>query len=470
MRRFRVYVSGIRFKIVTDCNALALALKKKDINPRIGRWILELLEFDYITEHRPNTKMNHVDALSRLPTDVLVIEDNSFELNLSLSQSHDKKLRELREELQKAEDAHFEMRNGIVYRKRDKDLLFYVPQAMKSHVLNKYHDQMGHLGTEKTLETILKSHWFPCMKQKVKNYISNCLKCIAFSPSTGKKEGYLHSIPKGQIPFETYHIDHYGPIDKDRLVKRYLLVVIDAFTKFTKLYPTKTTATNEVINNLTSHFHNYSRPRIIISDRGTAFTSNEFQEFCREKDIQHIRIATISPKANGQVERTNRVLGPMISKLINNDEKIYWYKVITDIEFALNNTVHKTTGETPSRLLFGIDQKGKIIDRISEYIENTINNDNDRDLKNLRDRAARKIEKSQKYNKEYFDKKRKSARAYKIDDYVMIRNIDTTKGASHKIIPEFKGPYKIARILRNDRYVVKDVENHQVTNKPYKGT
>jgi len=64
LRRFRVYVNGIKFKIVTDCNALALALKRKDINPRIGRWILELLEFDYITEHRPGTKMNHVDALS----------------------------------------------------------------------------------------------------------------------------------------------------------------------------------------------------------------------------------------------------------------------------------------------------------------------------------------------------------------------------------------------------------------------
>ena len=469
LRRFRVYVSGIRFKIITDCNALALALKKKDINPKIGRWILELLNYDYITEHRPGSKMSHVDALSRLPIDVLVIEDNSFELNLSLSQSRDKKLCELREILIQGEDAHFEMRNGIIYKKHDKDLLFYVPQAMEFQVLNKYHDQMGHLGIEKTFETILKSYWFPCMKQKIKNYISNCLKCIAFSPLTGKKEGYLHSIPKGQIPFETYHIDHYGPIDKDRLTKRYLLVVVDAFSKFTKLYPTKSTTTNEVINNLTLHFCNYSRPRIIISDRGTAFTSGEFQEFCKENDIQHVRIATFSPKANGQVERTNRVLGPMISKLIDNDEKKYWYKIISDIEFAINNSVHKTTNETPSKLLFGINQKGKIIDKIREYLENTVN-ENDRDLKSIRERAAKRIEKSQKYNKEYFDKKRKKANVYKIDDYVMIRNIDTTKGVSQKIIPEFKGPYKISKVLRNDRYVVKDIENYQVTNKPYQGT
>lgn len=142
-----------------------------------------------------------------------------------------------------------------------------------------------------------------------------------FSSLAGKKEGYLNCIPKGQAPFEVYHVDHYGPIDKERLSKRYLLVVIDSFTKFTKLYPTKTTAANEVISHMQIHFGNYSRPSVIISDRGTAFTSGEFKMFCQENNIQHICTATHSPKANGQVEHTNRMLGPMISKLTDNGEK-----------------------------------------------------------------------------------------------------------------------------------------------------
>lgn len=158
----------------------------------------------------------------------------------------------------------------------------------------------------------------------------------------------------------------------------------------------------------------------------------------------------------------------MISKFINNDEKIYRYKILTDIEFAINNSTHKPTGEISS-LLFEIDQKGKIVNKIREYLESTIKNNNNHDLKNLRDRAAKKIEKSYKYNKEYFDKKRKQAHTYKIGNYVMVKNIDNTKNASHKIVPEFKGPYKIARILRNDRYVINDIENHQITSKPYEG-
>jgi len=40
IKRFRVYLQGIKFKIVTDCNSVAMTLAKKDINPRIARWAL----------------------------------------------------------------------------------------------------------------------------------------------------------------------------------------------------------------------------------------------------------------------------------------------------------------------------------------------------------------------------------------------------------------------------------------------
>ena len=65
------------------------------------------------------------------------------------------------------------MRNGLVYRKKNNDLLFYVPQSMENNILFKYHDQMGHLGVEKTMEVILKNYWFSDLKSKVRAHISN---------------------------------------------------------------------------------------------------------------------------------------------------------------------------------------------------------------------------------------------------------------------------------------------------------
>lgn len=65
----------------------------------------------------------------------------------------------------------------------------------------------------------------------------------------------------------------------------------------------------------------------------------------------------------------------------------------------------------------------------------------------------------------------------------MILNIDITKGLSQKLVPKFKGPYKVDKVLRNNRYVIKDIGkdidkgqvrdkgyNHQLTSRPYEGT
>ena len=45
----------------------------------------------------------------------------------------------------------------------------------------------------------------------------------------------------------------------------------------------------------------------------------------------------------------------------------------------------------------------------------------------------------------------------------MISNFDSTPGAPKKLMPVSKGSYEVFKVLRNDRYVIKDVENFQVT-------
>jgi len=78
----------------------------------------------------PGRRMSHVDALSRT-NGILVIEDNTFEFNLSVCQAQDNKIEKLKSRLEKEQDGLFEMRNGLVYRKAGDRLLFYVPSAME---------------------------------------------------------------------------------------------------------------------------------------------------------------------------------------------------------------------------------------------------------------------------------------------------------------------------------------------------
>lgn len=290
-------------------------------------------------------------------SNILILEENTFEQNLSISQNLDPDIVAIKNKLLTVEDKHFELFNGLVYRKckNNKNALFYVPKSMEDKVIFNCHDALGHVGIDKTLEYLSRVYWFPDCKNKIKNYISNCLKCICYASNSNKNENVLHSIPKGDKPFNTLHIDHYGPLETTPTGKKYIFEVIDAFTKFVKFYDVKSTKSCEVVNKLKDYFNHYSRPIRIVSDRGAAFTSNEFEKFVRENNITHIKIATGSPKANGQIERVNRDLTPMLSKLTEFKNK--WCKQLSEVEFAINNSFCRSINTSPSKLLFGVNQR-----------------------------------------------------------------------------------------------------------------
>lgn len=238
--------------------------------------------------------------------------------------------------------------------------------------------------------------------------------------------------------------------------------------QFVKLYASSNTGTEETVRYLKSYFRNYSRPKTIISDRGSGFTSKEFASFMEECSIKHHLIAAATPRANGQVERVNRTMNPMIAKLVDKSVNRHWVEVLDEVEYALNNTIVKSTKTTPSKLLFGIEQRGQVHDKIAEFLSEFVWVGDEIDLDKDRQRASQNIVKSQEYSEKYYNKTRKEANVYKEGDLVAIYNVDTTIGVNKKLIPKFKGPYKIEKVLPNDRYVIVDVDGFQLTNKPFK--
>uniref|UniRef100_A0A182XQ20 Integrase catalytic domain-containing protein n=1 Tax=Anopheles quadriannulatus TaxID=34691 RepID=A0A182XQ20_ANOQN len=197
------------------------------------------------------------------------------------------------------------------------------------------------------------------------------------------------------------------------------------------LYAATSTSSKSACGALDQYFSYYSRPRRIISDRGTCFTSNEFTKFLSSRGVTHILTATSSPQANGQVERVNRVLRPMLSKTTDPYDHSDWSTKLRALEFALNNTVHSSTCFTPSMLLFGTDQ--------------------------------------QIINDEQFSKKHRPAIEFQVGDLVVIRNVDNSTNVNKKLIARYKRPYIIHKRLHNDRYLVRDIDRIQPTQIPYEG-
>lgn len=147
-------------------------------------------------------------------------------IDLGLMQQKDDDIRKIRDELMLSETPAYELPNGLVYRKHGNKMLFYVPKSMETNVIRTYHEDIGRVGTEKVCELIFRTYWFPNMRENVKTHIKNCLKCILCLPKSGKIEGILHPVPKGNVPFETIHCDHYGPLEKTGKKHRYIFEVV----------------------------------------------------------------------------------------------------------------------------------------------------------------------------------------------------------------------------------------------------
>lgn len=211
----------------------------------------------------------------------------------------------------------------------------------------------------------------------------------------------------------------------------------------------------------------YSCPNRIISDRGTGFTSRQFKEFVDKHRINHVLTATASPQSNGQVEIMNKFLVPVLSKLVGPGKIASWDKVIVQAEHTFNNTVNKSIGTTPSKALFGVHQKRTNDDVIRMYLENL--QMDDCDLMSIREKIYKRNLEAQEQYKQHFDKKRKAAHEYNIGDFVMLKNVVTEAGVNQKLLPKFKGPYQIDKVLGNDRYAVIDIPGFQISRRRFEG-
>ncbi|KYQ47742.1 hypothetical protein ALC60_13230 [Trachymyrmex zeteki] len=157
----------------------------------------------------------------------------------------------------------------------------------------------------------------------------------------------------------------------------------------------------------------------------------------------------------------------MIAKLSNRLEGKPWYKLLGDIEYFLNNTVNRSTGKSPCQLVFGMSQRGSHADHLREWLEADCIMPG---FEKIREEAIGRMLQEQQKQRLHYDRKHKVPIKYKAGDLVMVKNFDSTPGASKKLLPKYRSPYEVKKILGNDRYLLTDVPGFQNTQKLYTGT
>lgn len=168
---------------------------------------------------------------------------------LRKAQKEDDDLKKVFNAIERGESSDCTLRGGILYKEINNNVRVIVPRAMQMQIIRKAHEQ-GHFGVGKTEALVRGDYWIPNLHPKVEKVVRNYVACILAERKHGKSECLLNPIEKSSVPLDTFHVDYLGPLQSTKKSYIHVFVVVDAFSKFTWLYATKSTSAAEAIEHL----------------------------------------------------------------------------------------------------------------------------------------------------------------------------------------------------------------------------
>ncbi|GFY63749.1 transposon Ty3-I Gag-Pol polyprotein [Trichonephila inaurata madagascariensis] len=195
---------------------------------------------------------------------------------------------------------------------------------------------------------------------------------------------------------------------------KHVLAVIDAFSKFSWLYPIRSTDAEEAIHRSENQRHVFGNPARIITDKGSAF-----EDYCNKQNILHISITTGLLRSNGQIEKQNSAIIAVLSKLSADDPKKR-YSHVPHLQEILNSTFQRSVKMTPFDLFFGTKMKScqeiEIVQLLNDEITAQLQEQRDA----LGQDAKKQIYKVQDDNRHTYNLRRRQAHKYQLHDLVAI--------------------------------------------------
>ncbi|XP_076644969.1 uncharacterized protein LOC143354602 [Halictus rubicundus] len=172
------------------------------------------------------------------------------------------------------------------------------------------------------------------------------------------ESGFLHPLDKGDRPFQSVHVDHLGPLPVTERDKKYVAAAVCGFSKYVVLKAVEDVGAASTIRFVIEFMSHYGKPMCIITDRRTAFTAKSFAEFCSEHDVQHVKIATGTPRANGQIEKINNVILNCLATSTRTITCEDWDEKLYEVQWAINSSYHRVTRRTPHEIVFNYKISG----------------------------------------------------------------------------------------------------------------
>ncbi|GFX68290.1 hypothetical protein TNCV_2816651 [Trichonephila clavipes] len=362
--KFRPYIFGKHFTVVTDHHSLCWLMNLKDPSGRLARWALRLQEHDFDVKYKTGKKHSDADALSRNPVEEETETPDKFlavttSMNLAMEQKKDQDLAKLKLLSNSSKNEEFRFIDGILCRKNfDPDgklWLPVIPKHLRADILRHFHDAptAGHLGFAKTYDRIRKRFYWPGMYRNVVRYVMHCRECQRRKSVPQRPPGRLVPIPPAITPFHRIGIDLLGRFPKSAHGNKWIIVCTDYSTRYAITKALPTAEVDEIAKFLLEEIVlRHGAPRVIITDRGAVFRSRLVSSLVDLCNIDHRFTTAYHPQTNGLTERFNKTLADMLSMYVDVEQK-NWDEILPFVTFAYNTAKQETIGFTPFYLLHG---------------------------------------------------------------------------------------------------------------------
>lgn len=507
LKKFRYYLIGKQFVVRTDHAPLANYNHHADLNSRLQRQLDSIQEFDFRVEVLKGTENVVADALSRMPTamragvdsfantvvcavssDVLseqfirtrlplsefidAYPDDAFCCAVLLRMKDDSRKVPRRNEISFDEPGlvdkslfnkytkHYD-RSSIL---RDalslvEGILYYkgkavVPKVLVPKILEIYHDNPvygGHSATTTVMLKLKDSFYWKNMSVDVAKYVQQCVNCqvsTRLNHTYGKLMPF--EVPKGR--FYELSMDFVTGVHTSDEGNDCILVIVDRFTKFVTLIPTRKTLTAAELGWLliSRVFTRFGVPVSIMSDNDVLFSSSNYKELMARFGIILKTSTPNHPEADGLAERYVQTVVSILRKFLFQNS--HWSKLLPLVEFNINVTPQRTTKISPFRAAFGFVPRNTEPSVVLSHVPT--------DAYDIA-KEAELIQQLVSENLEYARIEMQVNQNKNIDlllrpgDLVLVkRDILFAKGPALKLLPLYVGPFRVNHVIGKNTVTV----------------
>ena len=341
-----------------------------------------------------------------------------------------------------------------------------VPLSLIDEAMNIAHIGVtrSHTGFIKTLFKARELFYIPNMPKYVRDKCASCLLCAR--RKAGKTQhSTLGEYEEVNAPMDHINIDLLGPLPVSRLGNKYILSIVDRFSRFVTLYAIPCKETDCVARYFVQFILRNGISKNTSSDRGPEFLSDLMDRVCQIFGIEKHHTCAENPRANGLVETYNTSIMDILHFFMQGDCTT-WDTHLNYIASALNSSLCTTTNNTSFYLFHGRDYSfpfSDVLQKARTFYDLDINYAREVQVRlhQTYEAVKRAVANKKFLVKEQYDKK---ARIYNFapGSLVMLKN-NSRRGEypMPKMNVRFNGPFRILQNIKNRNLVIKDVFGKQ---------